>query len=70
MSRDSRGRDPHWTTARFNSTDANGNPVKKGDRIFYYPNGRQVLTGAAAEKAAAEFEGAKHDEAFANGQTW
>jgi hypothetical protein len=59
--------DPYWTTAKFNSTDANGNAVKKGDRIFYYPRTRTVLTGAAAEKASAEFQSAAADEAFESG---
>jgi hypothetical protein len=62
--------DPYWTTAKFNSTDANGLPVRKGDRIFYYPASRTVLTGAAADKASAEFSAAAADEAFSNGQTW
>jgi hypothetical protein len=59
-----RNLNPYWTTARFNSTDANGHPVKKGDRIFYYPSTRTVLTGDAAEKAAGEFACAKQDEDF------
>jgi len=59
--------DPYWTTARFNSTDHNGNPVKKGDRIFYYPKGKVVLTGEAAEKASAEFQSAAFDEAQYSG---
>ena len=54
--------DPYWTTARFNSTDKNGNPVKKGDRIFYYPRCKTVLTGDAAEKASADFNCAAADE--------
>jgi hypothetical protein len=62
--------DPYWTTARFNSTDASGNPVKKGERIFYYPRTRTVLTGAAAEQAAAEFAAAAQDEATCNGESW
>jgi hypothetical protein len=63
-------RDPYWTTAKFTSTDAHGKPVKKGDRIFYYPKDRTVLTGEAADKAAAEFQAAKMDEASYNGGTW
>ena len=63
-------RDPYWTTAKFNSTDAHGCPVKKGDRIFYYPASRSVLTGAAAEQAAAEFHAATMDEASYTGQNW
>ena len=44
--------------------------MKKGDRIFYYPAQRTVLTGAEADKASAEFSAAKMDEASCNGQTW
>ena len=58
--------DPYWTTARFNSKDANGKPVKKGDRIFYYPLTRVVLTGAEAEKASNEFDAACADESTYN----
>ncbi len=65
-----RTRDPYWTTAKFASSDATGNPVKKGDRIFYYPNTRTVLTGPTAEKASADLAAAKMDEATYNGQTW
>lgn len=63
-------RDPYWTTAKFDSTDAHGRPVKKGDRIFYYPANRSVLTGPEAEQAAAEFAAAKMDEASYAGQAW
>lgn len=60
--------DPYWTTARFNSTDANGKQVRKGDRIFYYPRTKTVLTGEAAETASAQFQSAAADEAFESGQ--
>ena len=70
MSRSYYSRDPYWTTAKFNSTDANGNAVKRGDRIFYYPATKTVLTGPAADKASADFAGAAADEAMMNGQTW
>lgn len=59
--------DPRWMDARFPSKDASGNPVKKGDRIFYYPRTKTVLTGAAAEKASAEFEAARFDESQMTG---
>jgi len=65
-----KNRDPYWTTAKFNSTDANGRPIKKGDRIFYYPASRTVLTGADADQASAEFNAAKMDEASYAGQSW
>lgn len=64
--------DPYWTTARFAGPSANkdGTPIKKGDRIFYYPNGRQSFVGAEAEAASADFQACAADEAFANGETW
>lgn len=51
-------KDPYWTTARFDrpSANRNGQPIKKGDRIFYYPNGRQSFVGAEAETASADFK--------------
>lgn len=61
-------RDPYWTTARFDGKDANGQPVKKGARIFYFPNGRQVFQGEAAEREARSFEAARQDEAFMRGE--
>lgn len=60
-------KDPYWTTARFDSVAANGDTIKKGDRIFYYPNGRQSFVGQAAIEAAADFESCAQDEAFQNG---
>jgi len=62
--------DPYWTTAKFNSTDANGAQVRKGDKIFYYPRTRTVLTGQSADKASAEFSAAAQDEAFMCGQSY
>lgn len=62
-----RNRDPYWTTAKFDSTQPDGSQVKKGDRIFYYPSSRTVLTGKAAEQAARDFQAAAQDEAFYTG---
>jgi hypothetical protein len=62
-----RNQSPYWTTAKFNSQDAHGNPVKKGDRIFYYPSTRTVLTGEAAEQAARDLDAARFDEAQMSG---
>lgn len=59
--------DPYWTTARFNGRDADGNQVRTGDRIFYYPLTRTVLTGAKAEQAAREFAAAADDERMMGG---
>lgn len=61
-------KDPYWTTARFAGKCAKtGKPFAPGDRIFYYPNGRQCFTGEAAEAAARDFESCAQDEAFMNG---
>lgn len=62
--------DPYWTTAKFASTDAAGNQVKKGDRIFYYPRTKTVLTGPAAEQAARDFQAEAEDEAFLSGESY
>jgi hypothetical protein len=56
------GRDPYWMAAKYAGKDKNGTPFRKGDQVFYYPNTKTVLAGDAAEKAAAEFQGAKDDE--------
>ena len=61
-------RDPYWTTARFAGVCAKtGQPFKAGERIFYYPNGKQCFAGAAAEAASADFTACAQDEAFCNG---
>lgn len=37
-------RDPHWTTARFNSKcHSCEQTIKTGSSIFYYPNGKKVF---------------------------
>lgn len=69
MSRYHQNRDPYWMTARFAgpSNNRNGQSINKGDRIFYYPNGRQSFVGAEAEAAAADFKSCANDEAFMTG---
>jgi hypothetical protein len=55
--------DPYWMTARFSSTCACGeHQVKKGERIFYYPNGRSAYGGKCAEAASRDFQSARFDE--------
>lgn len=56
--------DPRWMTAKYPGVDRDGNQVRAGDRIFYYPKGRVVLTGAAAEQASRDFDAAAADEDF------
>jgi hypothetical protein len=59
--------DPYWTVAKFDSVTGNGDKVKKGDRIFYYPRTREVLVGEKAEQASRDFNAACFDEAQFNG---
>ena len=59
---------PYWTTAKFNSVTKDGEQVKKGDRIFYYPRTKTVLIGEKAEQASRDFDAACFDEAVYNGQ--
>jgi hypothetical protein len=64
--------DPYWLTARFNSDCAKCHKhIKKGDRIFYYPNGRKAYCeDPCGKEASADFEAAAQDEAFMNGGGW
>lgn len=61
--------DPYWLTAKFNgpSNNKDGTPIKRGDRIFYYPRGRQSFVGAEAEAAAADFQSNAEYEDFCSG---
>jgi hypothetical protein len=54
--------DPRWITAKYAGTDKDGVPFRKGERVFYYPVSRTILTGDKAEQAARDFEAAKFDE--------
>lgn len=48
--------DPCEITARFPSTCAeSGKPIKKGERILYYPNGKKVFLIGHAPKQEADF---------------
>ncbi len=67
MSRYSRGRDPYWLTARFDSKCKCDQAIRKGDRGFYYPNTKTLLCAKCSDKAAAEFSAAVADEAFMGG---
>ena len=54
--------DPRWITAKFAGKDKDGNPFKKGDRVFYFPRTKAIYTGAKAERESAAFNAAKQDE--------
>jgi hypothetical protein len=59
-------------TAKFAGPSANkdGTPIKRGDRIFYYPNGRKAFVGSEAEAASNDFQSCAQDEAFCNGENY
>lgn len=54
--------DPYWMTAKYPGKDQDGKPFKKGDKVFYYPRTKTILTGDKAEKAAREFGAMAADE--------
>ena len=55
-------RDPYWMTAKYPGKDKNGKPFRAGERVFYYPLTKTVLTGAEAEAAARDFAAHAFDE--------
>lgn len=59
--------DPYWTIAKFDSVSRDGAKVRKGEKIFYYPRTREVLTGEKGEQASRDFEASCFDEAQYNG---
>lgn len=56
--------DPRWITARFASQCAGcGADIKKGEKIFYYPNGKKAYAAACCGgEQAADFNAAAFDE--------
>lgn len=56
--------DPYWLIAKYPGKDKNGKPFKKGDRVFYYPLTKTILTGEEAEKAARDFNSHAFDDDF------
>ena len=64
-------KDPYWTTARFAGASSNkdGQPIRKGDRIFIYKDGT-TFVGAEAEAASADFQACAADESFYNGESY
>ena len=67
------GGDPYWTAARFGGTCAKcGAAIRRGQPIFYYPNGRKVYCDAEAcgQAASADFHAAASDEAMMRGEAY
>ena len=60
-----RSESPYWLTARYDGECSHCHrKVKKGERIFYFPNGRSVFCDAedCGERESRAFEAAKFDE--------
>lgn len=55
-------RDPYWMVAKYPGVDKNGKPFRAGERVFYYPSGKIILTGKEAEAAARDFAAHAFDE--------
>ena len=59
--------DPRWITAKFDSTcgrrECQG-PIKKGQRVFYYPSSRSCYCekDECGGQASRDFEAAAADE--------
>ena len=53
---------PYWTAAKYDCVDSMGRQVKTGDRIFYYPSTKTVMTGEEAEAASREYQSTLFDE--------
>ena len=54
--------DPRWMTARYDGTDDQGNRVRKGDEVLYWPRTKKMMTGQRAEDAWLRFLSEKGDE--------
>lgn len=57
--------DPFWMTAKYKGTcGAVGcsDPIRRGDRIFYYPNAKKAYVGACASNADRDFASTSFDE--------
>lgn len=54
--------DPRWMTARYDGTDDQGNRVRKGDEVLYWPSTKKMMTGQRAKDAWLRFLSEKGDE--------
>jgi hypothetical protein len=65
--------DPYWMTARYPGTCRQcGRTIKRGERAFYYPNGKHLFCATGrdcGQVASADFDAAANDEAFMNRET-
>lgn len=63
------GGDPYWTRARFNSLCPKcGQQIRRGQQIYYYPNGRQAYCDTCGQDCYRDFESCAFDEAMVTGR--
>ena len=48
--------DARWITAKCPGTDANGRRFDKGERVFYFPALREIISGERAEQASHQLQ--------------
>jgi hypothetical protein len=60
------GGDPYWMVAKYPGQAQDGTPVRKGDKVLYYPRTKTMMVGRAAEQAWRKFESEVADEDFYN----
>ena len=58
--------DPYWLTAKYPGRAQDGSPMKKGDKVLYYPRTKTVMAGLKAEQAWRDFQSEIADEDFYN----
>lgn len=58
--------DPFWMDAKYPGRADDGSPVRKGDRILYWPRTKTVMVGKKAEDAWRNFKAEAQDEDFYN----
>jgi len=62
--------DPYWLTTRYaGECKGCGREIKRGERAFWYPNGRALYCGddACGQQQYREFSAAAFDEDYARG---
>jgi len=60
---------PRWLEARWAGECSKcGDAIAKGERCFYYPTGKKLLSGECAEAASADYESIRFDEAQYHGE--
>jgi hypothetical protein len=59
--------DPYWLILKWDGVDMDGNKVRRGAKVWYYPATKKFLYGPKAEAAAREFNSRVQDEDVYNG---